>query len=377
MGIATHEFVDKTLPAFLLRPVCKDCLCEPLEVCDKAHVMCRGCRFPPPTASASGTVADGTNGDEGAGAGGGAVESSSRSNARPTSQQAEVMPRQAPTACSLCSQDLVADPAAAESLATIIGSLVVYCHNISRGCSWTGPLVAQKAHLDDCQFFPRPCPAAEQGCEFEGVSSKLAKHRETDCPFTLVPCPRECDQQVRERRELQIHERVCDAWPCTATPGCPTVTTRKRLPVHEFWCRDQAKELKMLKRVRKSLRDQLEKAKEELPKNLTASQVEAQPGLFRADTVDGSDASNASDDENENAPALPPATAPPSVTRVKHGSLPTRKRARLSASQLSTPSTPSKRAKSVLALDFEERAESEDRAASQAPPSTAPAGIAP
>lgn len=110
-----------------------------------------------------------------------------------------------------------------------------------------------------------------------------------------MPCPRECDQQVRERRELQIHERVCDAWPCvllshpqarpctnlrdlrscTATPGCPTVTTRKRLPVHEFWCRDQAKELKMLKRVRKSLRDQLEKAKKELANVRSVSSLAA------------------------------------------------------------------------------------------------------
>lgn len=86
--------------------------------------MCRDCRFPPPVASVSGAVADGTNGEEGAGPGEGAVDSSSRSNAWPAGQQAEVMPRRAPTACSLCSQDLVADPAEAKSLATIIGSLV-------------------------------------------------------------------------------------------------------------------------------------------------------------------------------------------------------------------------------------------------------------
>lgn len=109
-----------------------------------------------------------------------------------------------------------------------------------------------------------------------------------------------------------------------------------------------------------------------LEQNLTASQVEAQPGLFRAEPVTASDASNTSDDDGENAPALPPATAPHSVTSFKHDSS-AKKRASLSASQ---PSTPSKRAKSVLAMDFEERAESEERAASQAPPSTAPAGIA-
>ncbi|BGP37110.1 hypothetical protein JCM10449v2_001014 [Rhodotorula kratochvilovae] len=344
MGFPVDDFV-KPLPDFLLCPVCKECLHDPLEVCEKAHVI--------------------------------------QASAERESSPVEVI--EPPTSCGICKAELIVEPYEARSLVTIINGLEVYCDNLSRGCSWTGAMSEVLEHVDECAYHARQCPAAEQGCTFEGVASEVAEHRDTKCPYTLVRCPRGCDDEMRERRELSIHERVCGAWPCTVTPGCATVTTKRRVGVHESWCKDRNIDLKKLKREKKMLKEEVVGLKKQLAPHLTASQAAALPARSSPTADDDEDEELTEQDDDEDAAEERRASvstgAPVAASPRKRpfgGSLLNGAKKRAASAVPASQSSPSKRPRaSFLAQDFEERAEEEERARSQSamPPSTAPARL--
>ncbi|GAA5873570.1 hypothetical protein JCM16303_001167 [Sporobolomyces ruberrimus] len=152
----------------------------------------------------------------------------------------------------------------------LIQDFAVKCTQSGSGCGWTGPFSNLQGHKISCDFKTSPCPKV--GCDFVGTKKAIAEHAETTCKFTPINCPRLCGIAYK-RGETEKHEDVCTAWPCQATEGCKTKTTKKFLRQHEAQCKTQTAQVKKakhklknvtneLRRKRKAAAKQAEKAKE-------------------------------------------------------------------------------------------------------------------
>jgi hypothetical protein len=101
-------------------------------------------------------------------------------------------------------------------------------------CSWTGKLQLLTKHRETCPFQQVQCPHAgcitmmqrkaigdhENTCKFKMVECEeckcvlirheLEKHKENDCPETLVPCPNKCTnmEELIEKIKRQGRERT-------------------------------------------------------------------------------------------------------------------------------------------------------------------------
>lgn len=134
----------------------------------------------------------------------------------------------------------------------------VRCVNFASQCTWTGNLEFLDEHLKNtCELAPVPCPNKPcnasprrkslkehletcefrtEPCNFCNAAIAIAKTQEHlgVCPEKLVPCPRECELEVK-RKDLATHDSVClnveEA--CRRAPhGCPFKAKRRDLEKH-------------------------------------------------------------------------------------------------------------------------------------------------
>ncbi|BGO88724.1 hypothetical protein NBRC10512_005170 [Rhodotorula toruloides] len=314
MGIDRALFAKGKVPEYLICPCCKDVLENPSEICDQAHLICGLCgpelygteddveeeeeKEPEPPKKRARTLAEAAPGLEqefasqaqagerdesetpapanGAERDGEEEEENGERTGSEGDSEHDGLQDQdnqegatgsegdgnGTGVCPICQEPLLdpADVRPAKAIRRIIQELTVNCAHLSFGCLWTGILRDQPKHDETCEYRPLPCVHAEQGCGFSGPKDTHAKHEERDCLFATVSCPRKnCERFSGTRNDLKAHEDECDAFECE-TPGCPTMTTKRMLPIHQLACTEYTRLYKKSMRTIKRLKSELEKA---------------------------------------------------------------------------------------------------------------------
>uniref|UniRef100_A0A0K3CDR7 BY PROTMAP: gi/647395699/emb/CDR37332.1/ RHTO0S02e13564g1_1 [Rhodosporidium toruloides] n=1 Tax=Rhodotorula toruloides TaxID=5286 RepID=A0A0K3CDR7_RHOTO len=326
MGIDRALFAKGKVPEYLICPCCKDVLENPYEICDEAHLVCGECAlelYPDPEednkeeeeeeeaeppkkrartlaetapgleqefasqvhagerdesgtpAPADGAERDGEEEEEnggGTGSEGDGEDDELHDNGDQEGAEGREGDGKGSSVCPVCQEPLLAETEVqkARAIRRIIQELTVNCAYLSFGCLWTGILREQPEHDKTCEYRPLPCVHADQGCGFSGPKDTHAKHEERDCLFATVSCPRKnCERFSGTRNDLKAYEDECDAFECE-TPGCPTMTTKRMMPIHQLACTEYTKLYKKAMRNIKKLKNDLEKATPSAPSKRSA-----------------------------------------------------------------------------------------------------------
>ncbi|XP_072885571.1 TNF receptor-associated factor 3-like isoform X2 [Hemitrygon akajei] len=175
-----------------------------------------------------------------------------------------------------------------------IMGLMVYCRNHKSGCKEQVVLGALEGHLKSCSFQRVPCSRSGctelvlqrnlrehlmtkckqrelkcEHCQKETTVAELKKHESSECPSTLISCPKFCGAQLH-RAELKDHtfeclkeERCCDF----SSYGCTFKGTNPRLKEHETQFTHQHLTLVLLKN--KTLEEKVSDLESEITKKQT------------------------------------------------------------------------------------------------------------
>ncbi|XP_051900274.1 TNF receptor-associated factor 3-like isoform X2 [Pristis pectinata] len=174
---------------------------------------------------------------------------------------------------------------------------MVYCRNHKTGCKEQIPLGALEGHLKTCSFQRVPCsrPGCSElvlqqdlrehlmfkckqrevkceHCQKETTVAELKTHETSECPSSLISCPKYCGAQIH-RTELKDHisecpkaERCCNF----SSYGCTFKGTNPRLKEHEAQSTHQHLLLVLLKN--KALEEKVSELESEIAKKQTVLQ---------------------------------------------------------------------------------------------------------
>ncbi len=142
-----------------------------------------------------------------------------------------------------------------------IDSLKIYCPNRSKGCDKITTLGECNQHLEKCLFVEvsctkkcgerilrkelqdhedNKCPNRRVQCQYctlEGMHKKITAKRHLDkCVGFPVSCPKNCEHEKIQRKNLADHQKVCSLEPVKCPffeAGCQEMIPRKDLAAHK------------------------------------------------------------------------------------------------------------------------------------------------
>ena len=110
-----------------------------------------------------------------------------------------------------------------------INEMEIKCPLYSRGCSWTGPLVSGRDHLETCGFVNVKC---RLGCEKIMMRKILDSHEIDECGFFKIIC--EFCKETCKRIHMEEHRTLnCTDFPIKCPNACHVdAIPRSQIPIH-------------------------------------------------------------------------------------------------------------------------------------------------